>query len=97
MTKQQLLDKLNSLDDLVTVTLIPVNEVIKLVNDLENESTTINDDLIDSIVSEIVGLDMDIVDDYNLEMSYREVELSDITLNSSMIEEAVKQAIKNNQ
>jgi hypothetical protein len=97
MTKQQLLDKLNSLDDLVTVTLIPVNEVIKLVNDLENESSTINDDLIDSIVSEIVGLDMDIIDDYNLEMSYREVELSDITLNSSAIEEAVKQAIKNNQ
>jgi hypothetical protein len=97
MTKQQLLEKLNSLDDLVTVTLIPVNEVIKLVNDLENESSTIDDDLIDSIVSEIVGLDMDIVDDYNLEMSYREVELSDITLNSSAIEEAVKQAIKNNQ
>jgi hypothetical protein len=97
MTKQQLLEKLNSLDDLVTVTLIPVNEVIKLVNDLENESSTINDDLIDSIVSEIVGLDMDIVDDYNLEMSYREVELSDITLNSSAIKEAVKQAIKNNQ
>ena len=97
MTKQQLLDKLNSLDDLVKVTLIPVSEVIKLVNDLEDESSTINDDLIDSIVSEIVGLDMDIIDDYNLEMSYREVELSDITLNSSTIEEAVKQAIKNNQ
>jgi hypothetical protein len=97
MTKRELLEKLNSLDDLVTVTLIPVNEVIKLVNDLENESTTINDDLIDSIVSEIVGLDMDIVDDYNLEMSYREVELSDITLDSSAIEKAVKQAIKNNQ
>ena len=97
MTKRELLEKLNSLDDLVTVTLIPVNEVIKLVNDLENESSTINDDLIDSIVSEIVGLNMDIVDDYNLEMSYREVELSDITLNSSAIEEAVKQAIKNNQ
>ena len=97
MTKRELLEKLNSLDDLVTVTLIPVSEVIKLVNDLEDESSTINDDLIDSIVSEIVGLDMDIIDDYNLEMSYREVELSDITLNSSTIEEAVKQAIKNNQ
>jgi hypothetical protein len=97
MTKRELLEKLNSLDDLITVTLIPVNEVIKLVNDLEDESSTINDDLIDSIVSEIVGLNMDIVDDYNLEMSYREVELSDITLNSSAIEEAVKQAIKNNQ
>ena len=97
MTKQQLLDKLNSSDELVRMAFVPVSEVIKWVDELENESSTINDDLIDSIVSEIVGLDMDIVDDYNLEMSYREVELSDITLNSSTIEEAVKQAIKNNQ
>jgi hypothetical protein len=97
MTKQQLLDKLNSSDELVRMAFVPVSEVIKWVDELENESTVINDDLIDSIVSEIVGLDMDIVDDYNLEMSYREVELSDITLNSSTIEEAVKQAIKNNQ
>ena len=97
MTKQQLLDKLNSSDELVRMAFVPVSEVIKWVDELENESSTINDDLIDSIVSEIVGLDMDIIDDYNLEMSYREVELSDITLNSSAIEEAVKQAIKNNQ
>jgi hypothetical protein len=97
MTKQQLLDKLNSLDDLVKVTLIPVNEVIKLVNDLEDESSTINDDLIDSIVSEIAGLDMDIISDYDLEMSYHEVELSGITLDNGNIEEAVRQAIKNNQ
>jgi hypothetical protein len=97
MTKQQLLDKLNSSDELVRMAFVPVSEVIKWVDELENESSTINDDLIDSIVSEIVGLDMDIVDDYNLEMSYREVELSDITLDSSAIEKAVKQAIKDNQ
>jgi hypothetical protein len=97
MTKRELLEKLNSLDDLVTVTLIPVNEVIKLVNDLEDESSTINDDIIDSIVSEIAGLDMDIISDYDLEMSYREVELSGITLDNGNIEEAVRQAIKNNQ
>jgi hypothetical protein len=97
MTKQQLLDKLNSSDELVRMAFVPVSEVIKWVDELENESTVINDDIIDSIVSEIVGLDMDIVDDYNLEMSYREVDLSDITLNSSTIEEAVRQAIKNNQ
>jgi hypothetical protein len=97
MTKRELLEKLNSLDDLVTVTLIPVNEVIKLVNDLENESSTINDDIIDSIVAEIAGLDMDIISDYDLSMSYREVELDSISLDSGNIEEAVRQAIKNNQ
>jgi hypothetical protein len=98
MTKKELLEKLNSLDDLVKVTLIPVNEVIKLVNDLEDESSsTINDDLINSIVSELEDLDMDMIDDYSLEMSYREVELLNITLNSSNIEGAIRQAIKNNQ
>ena len=97
MTKQELLDKLNSSDELVRMAFVPVSEVIKWVDELENESSTINDDIIDSIVSEIAGLDMDIISDYDLEMSYREVELSGITLDNGNIEEAVRQAIKNNQ
>jgi len=97
MTKQELLNKLNSSDELVRMAFVPVNEVIKWVNELENESLTINDDLIDSIVSEIEDLGNDIVKDYDLEMNYREVELSGFTLDSSMIEEAIRSAIKNNQ
>jgi len=97
MTKQQLLDKLNSSDELVRMAFVPVSEVIKWVDELENESSTINDDIIDSIVAEIAGLDMDIISDYDLSMSYREVELDSISLDSGNIEEAVRQAIKNNQ
>lgn len=97
MTKQELLNKLNSSDELVRMAFIPVNEVIKWVNELENESLTINDDLIDSIVSEIEDLGNDIVKDYDLEINYHEVELSGFTLDSSMIEEAIRSAIKNNQ
>jgi hypothetical protein len=97
MTKQQLLDKLNSSDELVRMAFVPVSEVIKWVDELENESTTITDELISSIVSEIEGLDMDIISDYDLSMSYREVELDSISLDSGNIEEAVRQAIKNNQ
>jgi len=97
MTKQELLDKLNSSDELVRMAFVPVSEVIKWVDELENESTTITDELISSIVSEIEGLDMDIISDYDLSMSYREVELDSISLDSGNIEEAVRQAIKNNQ
>jgi len=97
MTKQQLLDKLNSSDELVRMAFVPVSEVIKWVDELENESSTITDELISSIVSEIEGLDMDIISDYDLSMSYREVELDSISLDSGNIEEAVRQAIKNNQ
>ena len=97
MTKQELLDKLNSSDELVRMAFVPVSEVIKWVDELENESTTITDELISSIVSEIEGLDMDIISDYDLSMSYREVELDSISLDSGNIEEAIRQAIKNNQ
>jgi hypothetical protein len=97
MTKQELLDKLNSSDELVRMAFVPVSEVIKWVDELENESPTITDDLISSIVSEIEGLDMDIVSDYELSMRYREVELDSISLDSGNIENAVRQAIKNNQ
>jgi len=97
MTKQELLDKLNSSDELVRMAFVPVSEVIKWVDELENESPTITDDLISSIVSEIEGLDMDIISDYELSMRYREVELDSISLDSGNIEDAVRQAIKNNQ
>jgi len=97
MTKQELLDKLNSSDELVRMAFVPVSEIIKWVDELENESPTITDDLISSIVSEIEGLDMDIVSDYELSMRYREVELDSILLDSGNIEDAVKRAIKNNQ
>ena len=97
MTKQELLDKLNSSDELVRMAFVPVSEVIKWVDELENESPTITDELINDIVSEIEGLDMDIVSDYELSMRYREVELDSISLDSGNIEDAVRQAIKNNQ
>jgi hypothetical protein len=97
MTKQELLDKLNSSDELVRMAFVPVSEVIKWVDELEENNTTITDELISSIVSEIEGLDMDIISDYELSMRYREVELDNISLDSGNIEEAVRQAIKNNQ
>ena len=97
MTKQELLDKLNNSDELFRMAFVPVSEIIKWVYELENESPTITDELISSIVSEIESLDMDIVSDYELSMRYREVELDSISFDSGNIENAVKRAIKNNQ
>jgi len=91
MTKQQLLDKLKIGDDLVKMTLVPVSEVIKWIDELESE--TLSEDIIDDIVDEIVGEDMDLISDYELEMNYREVELNSISIDSERIERAIKRAL----
>jgi len=94
MTKQELLEKLNSSDELVRMAFVPVSEVINWVNELE-EPTIISDDLVDQIVEEIKDLGLDLISDYDLSMSYREVELADIDLNEDVIRESIERAIKN--
>jgi hypothetical protein len=92
MTKQELLLKLNSSDELVRMAFVPISEVINWVNELE-EPTTISDDLVDQIVEEIMDLGLDLVSDYDLSMSYREVELDSIDFNESSVRGSVKRAI----
>jgi hypothetical protein len=92
MTKQELLLKLNSSDELVRMAFVPVSEVINWVNELE-EPTIISDDLVDQIVEEIIDYGLDLIDDYTLGMNYREVELESIDFNESSVRGAVKRAI----
>ena len=94
MTKTELLAKLNSSDELVKLAYVPVSEVIKWVDELEDDTVNISDELIDSIVDEICGMGLDLIDDYTLEMSYREVELEGIDISDSAVERAVKRAIQ---
>jgi hypothetical protein len=94
MTKTELLAKLNSSDELVRLAYVPVSEVIKWVDELEDDTVDLNDELIDSIVDEICGMGLDLIDDYTLEMSYREVELEGIDISDSAVERAVKRAIQ---
>jgi SAM-dependent methyltransferase len=94
MTKTELLAKLNSSDELVKLAYVPVSEVIKWVDELEDDTVNISDELIDSIVDEICGMGLDLIDDYTLEMSYREVELDGIDISDSAVERAVKRAIQ---
>jgi hypothetical protein len=94
MTKKELLAKLSSSDELVKMAYVPVSEVIKWVDELEEESTTISNDLIDQIVEEIINLDLDLIDDYNLGMSYREVELEGVDINEIEVRRAVERAVR---
>jgi hypothetical protein len=96
MTKQELLEKLNSSDELVRMAFVPVSEVINWVNELEETTTTLGDDLVDQITEEIMDLGLDLISDYDLSMSYREVELDSIDFNEDAIKESIKRAIRNN-
>jgi hypothetical protein len=51
--------------------------------------------LVDNVVDEISNLGIDLVSDYDLSMSYKEVELDSIDLNNHQIKGAVKSAVQN--
>ena len=76
-----------------------VEQVIKMINDIEESgSFEITDDMVDNItdmiVSSLSNEGTDIVDDYELSMNYREVELDSIDLNEGKIKAAVRDAIE---
>lgn len=93
MTKQQLLEKLNSSDELVKIAYVPVSEVIKWVNELEETGVDLSE-LIDEIVEGISDCGMDLIEDYELEMNYREVELTSVNIDTDRVERIVKNTIE---
>jgi hypothetical protein len=97
MTKKQLLEKLNSSEELVKIAYVPVSEVINWVNELDEADTEVFSNLIKEIASEIADQGLDLIEDYDLEMNYREVELSTVTLDEDRIERAIKTAIDNSR
>jgi hypothetical protein len=97
MTKQQLLDKLQSSEELVKMAFVPVSEVINWVNQLEAGGITSEmiDEIADAIESELNSDGMDLVRDYDLSMSYREVELDSIEFDGNKVQRIVKSALEN--
>jgi len=97
MTKQQLLDKLQSSEELVKMAFVPVSEVINWVNQLEAGDITSEmiDEIADAIESELNSDGMDLVRDYDLSMSYREVELDSIEFDGNKVQRIVKSALEN--
>ena len=76
-----------------------VEQVIKLINDIEeSDSFEITDDMVKTLSSNISEAleneGMDLIDDYDLSMNCREVEIDSISLNEGRIRAAVKDAIE---
>ena len=76
-----------------------VEQVIKLINDIEESgSFELSDEMVSTLSSDIAEAleneGTDIVDDYELSMNYREVELDSINLNEGKIKAAVRDAIE---
>jgi hypothetical protein len=97
MTKEQMIDTLKS----QLPGFYSAEQVIEMINQIE-EPDALNgfsqdklDDFIEDIVGEIKSGGLDMVDDYNLEMSYREVELVSVEFNENYISKVVKSRFKN--
>jgi len=100
MTKQTLLAQLAGPAS-VDFTFMPVGKVIELIEELDEtpSSTGLTEEditeLAKSIAEDITSVGVDLVEDYDLSMSYREVELDSIDLNEDVIRESIERAIKN--
>jgi hypothetical protein len=91
MTKQQTIELLQQ----QLPGFYSVEQMIKIISEIEDTpSISINDELIESIVDEIACVDLDLISDYSLSISYREVELDSVSIDRRLVEEAVRQALK---
>lgn len=99
MTKQTLLAHLAGPAS-VDFTFMPVSKVIELINELDEtpppSALTEADikELVEDIVGQVAGEDMSLIEDYELSMSYREVELDSVTIDEEVIRREVERAIK---
>lgn len=92
MNKQELLLKLNGSEELIGSALVPVSEVIKWVAALEETNIDLVE-LEEQLMSEIMGEDLELISDYELSMSYKEVELESVDFNESTLRNAIQRAI----
>jgi hypothetical protein len=96
MTKQQLLDKLQSSEELIKIAYVPVSEVINWVKELKNNSITqeMINEISDTLQDEFNSEGMDLVRDYDLTMNYREVELDSVDFDTSRINKIVHNVLE---
>jgi hypothetical protein len=95
MTKQQTVELLSQ----QLPGFYSVEQVIKLINDIEDSgSFEISDEMVrtisENIAESLQSEGTDIVDDYELIMNYKEVELDSIDFNINRIKDAVQDAIE---
>lgn len=96
MTKQELLDKLQSSEELIRIAYVPVSEVITWVNELEDKAVFDEQqikDIASAITDELCNVGTDLLNDYDLEMNYREVEVTSIDVDENVVRRAVTEAL----
>ena len=94
MTKQQTIELLQQ----QLPSFYSVEQVINIIKGIEDsKSITLNDEQIDELASqiaeEITDEGLDLINDYDLSMSYREVELDSVDYNNRAIVDAATRAI----
>jgi len=103
MKKQELIEKLKAAGTVASNVFIPVSDVIKMVEDLETESSSeLSDDFISDIAKEIVyQLDRsgrDVISDFEIDTDVSgntvEISISDVSFSSYEIEDIVDGAFE---
>jgi uncharacterized protein YjgD (DUF1641 family) len=96
MTKQQLLEKLQSSEELVKIAYVPVSEVINWVNELESGGITqeMINEIADTLQDEFSSEGVDLINDYELTMNYREVELDSVDFDDNRIKRIVHNVLE---
>ena len=96
MTKQQLLEKLQSSEELVKIAYVPVSEVINWVNELESGGITqeMINEIADTLQDEFSSEGVDLINDYDLTMNYREVELDSVDFDDNRIKRIVHNVLE---
>ena len=102
MKKQELIEKLKAAGTVASNVFIPVSDVIKMVEELETESSELDEDFINDIAREIVyQLDRkgsDVVSYFNIDAdvsgSTIDISISDISFEGYEIECIVESAVK---
>ena len=92
MTKKQLLEKLNSSEDLLKIAYVPVSEVINWVNELEELNIDLTD-LVDDIAQEITRGGINFIDHYELTLNCNELELVDVSFDRYEVEKTIQKVI----
>ena len=97
MKKQELIDKLMIISNTELTVSISVNDVIRLVSELEDGSfaltESIMNDMVNAISDSIESDGMDLIDGYDLSMDYREVTVDSVDYDTRSLKNSIRSAI----
>jgi hypothetical protein len=102
MKKQELIEKLKATGTLSSSAFIPVSEVLIMIEDLEDENSGLDPNVIDDIAEEIVSqldtMGRDVLSDYEIDTDVSgntiEVTVSSLSFDIYQLESIVEEAIE---